>query len=544
MKSFENLQQNLANYTPLSPLSFLKRAADVYPELPAVVHGSRRYTWGQTYERCVRLASALSGLGVSSGDTVSIIAPNIPETFEAHYGVPMCGGVLNAINTRLDASTIAQILEHGECRVLLCDREVSEVVEAALAQLDKRPIVIDIEDSELGQKMPGKALGEVNYENFLQSADPDYIWQIPENEWQAISLNYTSGTTGNPKGVVYHHRGAYLNAVSNISGWTMPQECTYLWTLPMFHCNGWCFPWTLAAIAGTSVCLRAISADSIYKAISEEGVTHMCGAPIIMNMICNATDSEKRELSATVHMMTAAAPPPAAVLENIESMGFDITHVYGLTETYGPAVICAWKNKWDDLPAQERARLKARQGVRYQMLEGLDVLDPETLEPVPRDGETIGEIMFRGNIVMKGYLKNPEASEAAFKGGWFHSGDLGVIDQDRYLRILDRSKDIIISGGENISSIEIEDVLYTHPDVMEAAVAARPDDKWGETPCAFVGLRQGATVSEDELISYCRDNMAHFKCPKTVVFCELPKTSTGKVQKFKLREEAVALGSL
>ena len=492
----------------------------------------------------MRLASALSGLGISRGDTVSIIAPNIPETFEAHYGVPMCGAVLNAINTRLDATTIAQILEHGECRVLLCDREVSAVVDEALNKLAERPIVIDIEDSELGEELPGHALGQMDYEKLLQTGDPDYTWRLPEDEWQAISLNYTSGTTGNPKGVVYHHRGAYLNAVSNISGWTMPQECTYLWTLPMFHCNGWCFPWTLAAIAGTSVCLRTISAETIYKAIAEEGVTHMCGAPIIMNMICNADDSEKQELSQTVHMMTAAAPPPAAVLENIESIGFDITHVYGLTETYGPAVICAWKNKWNELPAQERARLKARQGVRYQMLEGLDVLDPDTLQAVPRDGETIGEIMFRGNIVMKGYFKNPEASAAAFKGGWFRSGDLGVIDEDRYLRILDRSKDIIISGGENISSIEIEDVLYTHPDVMEAAVAARPDDKWGETPCAFVGLRKGATVSESDLIAYCRDNMAHFKCPKTVVFCELPKTSTGKVQKFKLREEALALGSL
>jgi len=540
----EKLPQNLANYTPLSPLSFLRRAADVYPELLSVIHGSRRYTWGQTYERCVRLASALSNLGVKSGETVSIIAPNIPETFEAHYGVPMCGAVLNAINTRLDAATIAQILEHAESRILLCDRELSAVIEEALSKLAEPPIIIDIEDSELRQPLPGKSLGELDYESFLQTGDPDYTWHLPEDEWQAIALNYTSGTTGNPKGVVYHHRGAYLNAVSNISGWTMPKECTYLWTLPMFHCNGWCFPWTLAAIAGTSVCLRTISADTIYNAISEENVTHMCGAPIIMNMICNAVDSEKRNLSQTVHMMTAAAPPPAAVLENIESMGFDITHVYGLTETYGPAVICAWKNKWNDLGAQERAKLKARQGVRYQMLEGLDILDPETLKPVPRDGETIGEIMFRGNIVMKGYFKNPEATDAAFKGGWFHSGDLGVIDKDGYLRILDRSKDIIISGGENISSIEIEDVLYTHPDIMEAAVAARPDDKWGETPCAFVSLRKDAKITEDELIAYCRDNMAHFKCPKTIVFCELPKTSTGKVQKFKLREQAMALGSL
>jgi len=540
----EHLDQNKANYTPLSPLSFLQRAAEVYPDLPSIIHGSRRYTWSDTLERCKRLSSALSAEGIGKGDTVSIIAPNIPEMFEAHYAVPMCGAVLNAINTRLDASTIAHILEHGGTRILICDRELSPAVAQALATLDDPPKVIDIEDSELGSPLPGKALGNITYEDFLATGDVDFNWSLPTDEWQAISLNYTSGTTGNPKGVVYHHRGAYLNAVSNISGWNLPHECVYLWTLPMFHCNGWCFPWSLAAIAGTSICLRDISAASIYNALSTHKVTHLCGAPIIMNMICNATDDEKQPLDHTVNMMTAAAPPPAAVLENIEAIGFNITHVYGLTETYGPAVICAWRQGWEKLPAQERARLKARQGVRYQMLEGLDVIDPDTMQPVPRDGQSIGEIMFRGNIVMRGYLSNNKATDEAFKGGWFHSGDLGVIDSDNYLRILDRSKDIIISGGENISSIEIEDVLYTHPDVIEAAVAARPDDKWGETPCAFVGLKADSNTTEQQLIDHCRDNMAHYKCPKTVIFTSLPKTSTGKIQKFKLREQAKALGSL
>lgn len=548
MNQFEKaLDKNRANYTPLSPLSFLQRACEVYPDHCSVIHRTRRYTWSQTHNRVSQLAAALQSKGIGPGDTVAVLAPNIPETLEAHYGVPLCGAVLNAINTRLDANTIAHILEHGGAKLLIVDRELSAVATSALDQLDHFITVIDIDDSEMDQSRAGELIGEMDYEAFLQTAknaNSDAEWQLPADEWQAISLNYTSGTTGNPKGVVYHHRGAYLNALSNISGWTLPHECVYLWTLPMFHCNGWCFPWSLPVVAGTSVCLREISAAAIYNAIADHGVTHMCGAPVIMNFICNATAEEKRPLKHKVNMMTAAAPPPAAILERIESMGFDITHVYGLTETYGPAVICAWKSEWNELPAEQRARLKARQGVRYQMLEGLDILDPETLKPVPRDGETIGEIMFRGNIVMRGYLNNEEASNAAFKGGWFHSGDLGVIDSDNYLRILDRSKDIIISGGENISSIEIEDVLYTHPQVLEAAVAARPDDKWGETPCAFVGLQTGATVTEAELIDYCREHMAHFKCPKTVVFTELPKTSTGKIQKFKLREQARELGSL
>jgi len=546
----QGLDKNQANYTPLSPLSFLKRAAEVYPDLCSVIHGRRRYTWAETFERATQLATALQQRGIGPGDTVAVLAPNIPEVLEAHYGVPLCGAVLNAINTRLDAATVSHILEHGNAKLLIVDREFSAVAASALEKLGRPIIVIDIDDSELAAERAGDLIGEQDYESFIAASvnaagsDNRLAFKLPEDEWQAISLNYTSGTTGNPKGVVYHHRGAYLNALSNISGWSLPHECVYLWTLPMFHCNGWCFPWSLPLVAGTSVCLRDISAATIYSAIAEHGVTHLCGAPVIMNFICNASDEEVRPIAHKVHMMTAAAPPPAAILERIETIGFEITHVYGLTETYGPAVICAWKSDWNELPAAERARLKARQGVRYQMLEGLDVLDPETMQPVPRDGETIGEIMFRGNIVMRGYLDNPAATEEAFAGGWFHSGDLAVIDPDNYLRILDRSKDIIISGGENISSIEIEDVLYTHPDVMEAAVAARPDDKWGETPCAFVGLRSGASVSEAELIDYCRDNMAHFKCPKTVVFAELPKTSTGKIQKFKLRETAREMGSL
>ncbi|MBX2824232.1 MAG: acyl-CoA synthetase [Gammaproteobacteria bacterium] len=535
------LDQNQANYTPLSPLSFLERAADVYPEYCAVIHGTRRYTWSETRERCQRLASALSQRGVGTGDTVSIIAPNIPEIFEAHYGVPMTGAVLNAINTRLDVNTIHYILEHCEAKVLLTDRESSPVVSQVLEKLQKKPVVIDIDDA---LATGGELIGECDYETFLQQGDPDFKWALPDNEWNAISLNYTSGTTGNPKGVVYHHRGAYMNAMSNITGWSLPAHPVYLWTLPMFHCNGWCFPWSLAAVAGTSVCCRNITAEAIYQSINDSGVTHLCGAPIIMNFIVNAPAELQKPLPHSVSIMTAAAPPPPSILSAIETLGFHVTHVYGLTETYGPAVMCAWKTEWDSLPDLDRAQKKSRQGVRYQVLEGLSVMDPETMQAVPADGETIGEIMFRGNIVMRGYYKNPDANREAFRDGWFHSGDLAVMDPDGYLRILDRSKDIIISGGENISSIEIENTLYTHPDVLEAAVAARPDDKWGETPCAFVGLKDGATTTEQELIDYCREHLAHFKCPKTIVFSELPKTSTGKIQKFVLRERAKALGTL
>jgi len=536
-----DLDQNQANYTPLSPLSFLARAADVYPEYCSIIHGQRRYTWRQTRQRCERLASALQKRGVGRGDTVSIIAPNIPEIFEAHYGVPMTGASLNAINTRLDAKTIQYILEHCEARVIISDRESSTVVSEVLANMTHKPLVIDIDDVEASG---GELIGECDYETFLQQGDEQYNWSLPDNEWNEISLNYTSGTTGNPKGVVYHHRGAYMNAMSNITGWSLPAHPVYLWTLPMFHCNGWCFPWTLAAVAGTSVCCRNINAESIYRSINELGVTHLCGAPIIMNLIVNAPAEIKQSLPQTVSIMTAAAPPPPSILSAIESLGFHVTHVYGLTETYGPAVMCAWKSEWDQLPDLARAQKKSRQGVRYQVLEGLSVMNPETMSPVPADGETIGEIMFRGNIVMRGYYRNAQANQEAFRGGWFHSGDLAVMDPDGYLRILDRSKDIIISGGENISSIEIENTIYTHPDVLEVAVAARPDDKWGETPCAFVGLKGGANVTEQTLIDYCRENLAHFKCPKTVIFTELPKTSTGKIQKFVLREQAKALGSL
>lgn len=528
------LPQHQGNYTPLSPLSFLARSADVYPDTIATVHGDRQTTYADTYTRCRQLASALEKNGVCRGDVVSIIAPNIPELYEAHFGVPMCGAVLNAINTRLEASTIAYILSHSEAKVLLVDRDSTTVVEEALATMDRKPLLVDINDPGAS----GNAITKLDYETFLSTGNRDHQWQLPDDEWESISLNYTSGTTGNPKGVVYHHRGAYLNAMSNITGWHMGPHPIYLWTLPMFHCNGWCFPWSLAANAGTSVCARSVSAEVIYDSIERHGVTHFCGAPIILNFIINAEQGLVKKPEKTVQIMTAAAPPPASVLERIETLGFHVTHVYGLTETYGPAVMCAWKQEWNTLSAGEQATLKARQGVRYQVLEGLDVLDPDSMTPVPRDGETIGEIMFRGNIVMRGYYKNPEANEEAFAGGWFHSGDLAVMDPDGYLRILDRAKDIIISGGENISSIEIENVLYSHPEILEAAVAAKEDEHWGETPCAFVQLMNGSTLTEQDVIDYCRSKLAHFKCPKHIVFRELPKTSTGKVQKFQLREWA------
>lgn len=533
-----NLEKNKANYTALSPLSFIDRAAEVYPEHTAVTYGEISRNWRETRLRCVQLAAALNAIGVSDGDTVAVMAPNIPQMYEAHFGVPMCGAVLNAINTRLDASTIAFILQHGEAKVLLTDTEYYQVVSKAVSSIENPPIIIDIEDPAVCQ---GQRLGSIEYEDFLQTGDDAYQWQLPLDEWGAISLNYTSGTTGNPKGVVYHHRGAYLNALSNITGWQMAGHPRYLWTLPMFHCNGWCFPWSLAAIAGTSICTRNISGPIIHQAIRHNQVTHLCGAPIILSMIINTTESEQSKLNQPVHVMTAAAPPPASILQSMESLGFHMTHVYGLTETYGPAVMCAWKPAWDKESDEERARLKARQGVRYQVLEGLEVMDPETMTPVARDGKSVGEIMFRGNIVMRGYLKNPAETQKAFRNGWFHSGDLAVMDPDGYLRITDRSKDVIISGGENISSIEIEDVLYRHTAVLDAAVVAMADEKWGETPCAFVTLRDNEKVTEETLIQWCRDNMAHFKCPSRVIFTELPKTSTGKVQKFVLREKANAL---
>ncbi len=531
-----DLGQNPANYVPLTPLSFIARAADVYPDRVAVIHGDTRYSWGQVYQRCRRLASALRARGIGPGDTVAVFSPNTPAIFEASFGVPMAGAVLNTVNTRLDAKSIAFILRHSEAKVLITDVELSEVAAEALGQLAASPLVVDVEDPPAAS---GKRLGELTYEALLEGGEPDFDWVHPPDEWDAISLNYTSGTTGNPKGVVYHHRGAYLNALSNAIGWNIGPHPVYLWTLPMFHCNGWCYPWTLAAVAGTSVCLRKVHAGAIFDAIADHRVTHFCGAPIVLGMVLNARPEERREFDHSVNVMTAAAPPPAAVLEKMAQRGFRVTHVYGLTETYGPATICAWKDEWDALDPQAQAALKSRQGVRYHVLEGLTVMDPQTMIPVPPDGETLGEVMFRGNIVMKGYLKNPDATAEAFAGGWFHSGDLGVMHPDGYIQLKDRSKDIIISGGENISSIEVEDVLFRHPAVLDAAVVARPDEKWGETPCAFVTLREDADpVSSEAIIAFCRDNLAHFKAPRTVVFGPLPKTSTGKVQKFKLRERA------
>ena len=531
-----------ANYVSLSPLSFLGRVARVYPDHPSVIHGGTRWTWRETAERCNRLASALAKRNIGPGDTVSVMAPNIPALYESHFGVPMTGAVLNALNIRLDAKTLAFILEHGEAKVLITDTEFSPVIKDALRICKQDLLVIDIDDPE---GPGGDRLGELTYEELLTEGESNYTWSAPDSEWNAISLNYTSGTTGNPKGVVYHHRGAYLNASSNIIGWNLGHHPTYLWTLPMFHCNGWCFPWSLAAVGGTSVCLRNVSASAIFDAIADHSVTHFCGAPVVLNLIINATEPETRNFDHTVEVMTAAAPPPAAVLAAMEAAGFSMTHVYGLTETYGPAVICAWHPEWNDLPLAEQADIKSRQGVPYHMLEDLKVLDPETMNSVKPDAVQLGEVMFRGNIVMKGYLKNPKATAEAFAGGWFHSGDLGVLYPDGYTQLKDRSKDIIISGGENISSIEIEDTLYRHPDVLEAAVVARPDNKWGETPCAFVTLKDTAVeVTGQDIINFCREQMAHFKIPKTVIFLDLPKTSTGKVQKFKLREKTEAMGSL
>ena len=531
------LDKTAANFAALTPLGLLQRSAAVYPDRVAVIHGERRYTWAETYRRCRRLASALAKRGIGRGDSVAVMAANTPELYEAHFAVPMIGAVLNALNTRLDPGTLAYILEHSESRVLITDREFAGPVSEALKAVASKPMVIDIDDPLAAHS--GPRLGDDDYEALLATGDPDFAWQPPADEWQAISLNYTSGTTGRPKGVVYHHRGAFLLALGNTITWQMPRHAVYLWTLPMFHCNGWCFPWTLAAVAGTSVCLRQVTGEAVWQAIADHGVSHFCGAPIVLNMVVNAAGSTPPKPAQPVSVMTAAAPPPAATLERMERLGFRVTHVYGLTEVYGPSVVCAWQDAWDDLPVEQQAELNARQGVRYPVLEDLAVLDPASMAPIPFDGQTLGEVMFRGNTVMKGYLKDPDATAAAFAGGWFHSGDLGVTHPDGYIQLKDRSKDIIISGGENISSIEVEGALHRHPAVLVAAVVAMPDEKWGETPCAFVELKSDASqVTAEELIAFCRDNLAHYKCPTRVVFTELPKTSTGKVQKFKLRETA------
>ena len=534
----EGLDRNEANHAPLTPLSFLLRTAAVYPTRLAVVHGRERRTYAELLTRCRRLASALERRGIRPGDTVAAMLPNIPAMLEAHHGVPMCGAILNALNTRLDAAALAFILQHGEAKALITDTEYGPVMREAVRLAGRSILVVDVDDPE---GPGGERIGTVGYEELLAEGDPDYAPMFPPDEWQAIALNYTSGTTGNPKGVVYHHRGAHLNAVGNVLVWSMPQFPVYLWTLPMFHCNGWCFPWSIVLQAGVQVCLRRVASDTIFAALADHGVTHLCGAPIVMGMLVNAPESARRPFAQKVRMMTAASAPPAAVLERMEALGIEVTHVYGLTEVYGPATVCAWQEEWAGLDADHRSRKLARQGVPYPVLEGLEVMHPETMTPVPRDGETIGEIMMRGHDVMKGYLKNPTATTEAFAGGWFHTGDLAVMHPDGYVEIKDRSKDIIISGGENISSIEVEGALYRHPAVLEAAVVARPDPQWGESPCAFVTLREGATATAEELIEHCRQELARFKAPRTVVFGPLPKTSTGKIQKFQLRDRAKAL---
>ncbi len=529
------LDKNGANHAALSPLGFIERAAYVYPDSLAVVHGTHRKTWRETFRRCRQLASALSRHGIGKNDTVAVMAPNIPALYEAHFGVPMCGAVLNALNTRLDAETIAFMLRHGGARALITDGEFAATIRRALEILGEEILVIDIDDPEFPA---GARVGTIRYEDFLAAGDPHYAWQNPADEWDAIALNYTSGTTGDPKGVVYHHRGAYLNAVSNIVNWGIPQHAVYLWTLPMFHCNGWCFPWTIAERAGTNVCLRRVEARAALDLIASERVTHMCGAPIIYSILVHAPAEMRAGIGHVVAGQVAGASPPASLIEACEAAGFDLTHVYGLTETYGPASVCAKQVEWESLPIDKRADLNSRQGVRVPMQEAMAVLDPETLAPVPWDGETMGEIMFRGNIAMKGYLSNPATTEKTFAGGWFHTGDLAVTYPDGYMKIRDRSKDIIISGGENISSIEVEEALYRHPAVMAVAVVARPDEKWGETPCAFIELRPSSDVTPAELTAFCRERMAHFKVPRKFLFQELPKTSTGKIQKFALREIA------
>jgi fatty-acyl-CoA synthase len=531
------LDKNPANFQPLTPLTFLQRAAAVFPDHTAVIHGAKTLSYASFYARTRRLASALAKRGVGRGATVSVMLANTPAMLEAHYGVPMTGAVLNTLNTRLDAAIIAFTLDHAGTQVLITDREFSKISKEALALATAKPLVIDYDDPEFTG--PGERLGADDYEGFLAEGEEDFAWKMPRDEWEAIALNYTSGTTGDPKGVVYHHRGAYLLALGNIVTCEMGKHPVYLWTLPMFHCNGWCFPWSISVVAGTHVCLRWVRAAAMYQAIVDHKVTHLCGAPIVMATLLHAPAAERRPLPHAVAFLTAAAPPPEAVLAAMKSAGFNVTHLYGLTETYGPAVVNDWHARWDSLGPLEQAAKKARQGVRYLPLEALDVLRPDTMTPVPRDGQTMGEVMFRGNVVMKGYFKNRAATEKAFAGGWFHSGDLGVMHPDGYIQLKDRSKDVIISGGENISSIEVEDAIYKHPSVQAAAVVAKPDEKWGETPCAFVELKPGAVLTAEDIIAWCRDHLAGYKCPRYVVFNELPKTSTGKIQKFKLREMAL-----
>ena len=531
-----DLDRNPANFQALTPLTFLERAASVFPDRLAIAHGALRRNYAEFHARSKKLASALAKRGFVRGDTVAVMLANTPAMLECHYGIPMCGAVLNTLNTRLDAAALAFMLDHGEAKALIVDREFSRVIAEAMKLAKVRPLVIDYDDPEYDG--PGERIGEIEYEAFVAGGDESYGRLFPLDEWDAIALNYTSGTTGDPKGVVYHHRGASLLAMGNIVTADMGRHPVYLWTLPMFHCNGWCFPWSISVKAGVHVCLRQVRARTLYDLIAEHGVTHLCGAPIVMSILLNAREDEKRPLPHVVRFFTAAAPPPAAVLKAMGEAGFEVTHLYGLTEVYGPAVVNDWKDEWNALEAEQQAHLKARQGVRYHALEGLDVMDPETMTPVPADGQTMGEVMFRGNVVMKGYLKNKPSTDRAFAGGWFHSGDLGVKHPDGYVQLRDRSKDIIISGGENISSIEVEDALFEHPGVQLAAVVARPDEKWGETPCAFVEMKPGETATAEELIAWCRQRLAHYKCPRTIVFAEIPKTSTGKVQKFALRERA------
>jgi fatty-acyl-CoA synthase len=533
-----DLPRNDANFAPLSPLSFIERTAEIYPRRLAVIHGDLRRTWSEVYTRCRRLASALQSHGIGKGDTVAVMLPNTPPMVEAHFGIAMAGAVLNALNTRLDPESVAFMLDHGEAKVVIVDPEFSRVMKQAIAlRKAQRPLlVVDVDDALYTG--PAERIGTAGYEAFIESGDPAFQWQLPRDEWDAIALNYTSGTTGNPKGVVYHHRGAAVNAISNILEWDMGKHPIYLWTLPMFHCNGWCFPWTVAARAGVNVCLRKVEVNAIIDAIKAHGVTHYCGAPIVHGLLVNAPEDMKRGLPTGVKAMVAGAAPPASMIEGMERMGFDLTHVYGLTEVYGPATVCPKHDEWNELDIGERARLNARQGVRYHLQRDARVIDPHTMQPVPWDGETMGEIMFRGNITMKGYLKNQAATQEAFGGGWFHTGDLAVQYPDGYIKIKDRSKDIIISGGENISSIEVEDVLYRHPDVLAAAVVAKPDERWGETPCAFVELKAGAATTGEDIVAHCKKHLAGFKVPRAVVFGELPKTSTGKIQKFELRKLA------